>query len=218
MKRKGTGDLTRLNRIHSSTERMSNMVAQLLDLTRSRLGGGIPIEPRPTDLLAVTAEAIDELRLVNPGRDIRLEEVGGIRGLVGSGPPGAGRFEPGRKCPPAWRSVEAHHGPAQGRRPHRSSRGAQFWAGDPAGADLGDLRSVSTDSRSQRGHAGARPGPLHQPADCRGPRRHDRVSLHRGRGDDGERDSPAPRRRESCAGCCGFVSVRRKCQPRIPNL
>ncbi len=80
MKRKGTGDLTRLNRIHSSTERMSNMVAQLLDLTRSRLGGGIPIERRPTDLLAVTAEAIDELRLVNPGRDIRLEEAGGIEG------------------------------------------------------------------------------------------------------------------------------------------
>jgi PAS domain S-box-containing protein len=80
MKRKGTGDLTRLDRIQSSTVRMSNMVAQLLDLTRSRLAGGISVERKPTDLLVVTAETIDELRLVNPGRDIRLEEAGGIDG------------------------------------------------------------------------------------------------------------------------------------------
>ena len=80
MKRKGTGDLPRLDRILSSAERMSNMVTQLLDLTRSRLAGGIPIERKPTDLVAVTAGIVDELRLGHPGRDVRLEEAGQIYG------------------------------------------------------------------------------------------------------------------------------------------
>jgi PAS domain S-box-containing protein len=80
MIRKGGGDLPRLDRIRSSTERMTNMVGQLLDLTRSRLGGGIPIEKKPTDLRAVASQAIDELRLVSPGRDIRLETNGGLDG------------------------------------------------------------------------------------------------------------------------------------------
>jgi PAS domain S-box-containing protein len=80
MIRKGSGDLPRLERLKSSAERMTNMVGQLLDLTRSRLAGGIPVEKKPTDLLAVAAQAIDELRLVSPGRDIRLDAKGPLEG------------------------------------------------------------------------------------------------------------------------------------------
>ncbi len=36
-----------VNRMRSSTRRMAAMIDQLLDVTRARLGGGIPVSPRP---------------------------------------------------------------------------------------------------------------------------------------------------------------------------
>ncbi len=81
MKRKGNvGDAKTIDRILSSTQRMTNMVAQLLDLTRSRLAGGIRVEKRPTDLGAVITGIIDELRLVYPSRDIRFDSPTGGSG------------------------------------------------------------------------------------------------------------------------------------------
>ena len=47
---------------------MTNMVAQLLDLTRARLAGGLTVERRPIDLSNVVADAVAELRLVYPTR------------------------------------------------------------------------------------------------------------------------------------------------------
>ena len=80
IKRKGIADDRVLERILHSTERMSNMVGQLLDLTRTRLAGGIPIERRPADLRTIVAATIEELQLVYRDRDICLatgEEIDG---------------------------------------------------------------------------------------------------------------------------------------------
>ena len=55
-------------RILASTTRMTAMVDQLLDVTRSRLGGGMPISLRQTDLRALAQRVVAELSRVHPGR------------------------------------------------------------------------------------------------------------------------------------------------------
>jgi signal transduction histidine kinase len=57
-----------LERILSSARRMSNMVTQLLDLTRSRLAGGITIQKSAVELGALVTEVVEELRRAYPGR------------------------------------------------------------------------------------------------------------------------------------------------------
>jgi signal transduction histidine kinase len=57
-------------RILSSAQRMATMVAQLLDLTRSRLAGGITIERSEVDVAAAVGEVIDELRGTHPDRQV----------------------------------------------------------------------------------------------------------------------------------------------------
>jgi signal transduction histidine kinase len=76
LKRRGDGDPKAIDRIVSSVERMSHMVAQLLDLTRSRLAGGIPVERTVLRLGGVIAETLDELRLVHPEKAIRWNTLG----------------------------------------------------------------------------------------------------------------------------------------------
>jgi len=63
-------EMTAVERVHSSALRMSNMVAQLLDLTRSRIAGGITVEKSPIDLFGIVSEVVDELRRAYPGREI----------------------------------------------------------------------------------------------------------------------------------------------------
>src|SRR5450432_128608 len=63
-------DTGALVRIHSSAQRMANMVAQLLDLTRSRIAGGIPIDRKALDLGVLVTEVVDELARAYPAREI----------------------------------------------------------------------------------------------------------------------------------------------------
>ncbi len=81
VKRRGSAEPRILDRILNSSQRISNMVDQLLDLTRTRLAGGIPIEKRHTGLRRVVAEAIEELQLVHRDRDIRFEKGAEIEGF-----------------------------------------------------------------------------------------------------------------------------------------
>lgn len=74
MERKGIFDQAAVRRIQRSTGRMSSMVAQLLDLTRSRLAGGITVERRPIRIAQVILDVLDELRRSYPDREIRFEE------------------------------------------------------------------------------------------------------------------------------------------------
>lgn len=47
-------------RIINGSHRITRMITQTLDLTRARLGGGLPIEVKPTDLREVCRNVVDE--------------------------------------------------------------------------------------------------------------------------------------------------------------
>lgn len=61
-------DQKALARISNGTERMSRMIDQLLDLTKSRLGGGIPVHRADADLTAICRAVGDEFETLHPGR------------------------------------------------------------------------------------------------------------------------------------------------------
>jgi PAS domain S-box-containing protein len=52
-------------RIASSSRRMARMIDQLLDFTRIRVGRGLPLDYRPTDLAEVARGAIDEIEMAS---------------------------------------------------------------------------------------------------------------------------------------------------------
>lgn len=68
-----------LARILASTARMSRMTDHLLDFTRSRLGGGIPLQPGPADLATICRTAAEEIEVLYPGR-IRFSAEGDLSG------------------------------------------------------------------------------------------------------------------------------------------
>jgi signal transduction histidine kinase len=59
---------------------MSIMIDQLLDFTRVRSGGGIQVEPHPTDLAELCSQAIGELELAQPDWKVQRELAGDPRG------------------------------------------------------------------------------------------------------------------------------------------
>jgi signal transduction histidine kinase len=69
-----------VERMRSSAGRMGRIIADLLSYTRTRLGSGIPIQPRPADLGAVVGRVVDELRAANPDREIEVAAAGDLSG------------------------------------------------------------------------------------------------------------------------------------------
>jgi len=70
-----------LRRIASSAARMRRMVEQLLDLTRARLAGGIPVQPTPgTNLADVARGAVEELRVAHPEAQLTVHATAQISG------------------------------------------------------------------------------------------------------------------------------------------
>jgi signal transduction histidine kinase/putative methionine-R-sulfoxide reductase with GAF domain len=67
-------------RIGRTSERMGRMIRDLLDFTRGRLGGGMPIAPQPVDLAEICGQVADEFRAAHPDREIRLEVEGDVTG------------------------------------------------------------------------------------------------------------------------------------------
>lgn len=68
-------------RIRSAAERAARLIGDLLDLTRARLGGGIPVQPRPAELRHVAQQVVEELQPAYPDREIRVEVQGDTHGL-----------------------------------------------------------------------------------------------------------------------------------------
>ncbi|MGZ3459408.1 MAG: PAS domain-containing sensor histidine kinase [Archangium sp.] len=68
-------------RIEASAARMGNMISDILDLTRARLSGGIPLNLEPTSLPAVCRQVVEELTVAHPGRDIILKAEGQGEGI-----------------------------------------------------------------------------------------------------------------------------------------
>ncbi len=60
-----------VGRMSASGDRMARMIEQLLDFTRTRLGGGIEITPRPCDLGRICRTILGELEVQYPNR-VRL--------------------------------------------------------------------------------------------------------------------------------------------------
>jgi signal transduction histidine kinase len=72
--------LTLTTRIASSATRMVNMVGDLLDFTRSRLGGGIPVTRAPMNMGKVVHDVVDEMSAAHPARTIRVDARGELQG------------------------------------------------------------------------------------------------------------------------------------------
>lgn len=59
--------------ISECAERATHMVGDLLDFTRSRLGGGIPIHRAEVDLSKIVQDVVDEIRAARPATNIQVE-------------------------------------------------------------------------------------------------------------------------------------------------
>lgn len=75
-----------IRRISKAAQRMARMIRDLLDFTRGRLGGGLPIEYQQADLRELCRSVVDELEVNHPSRHIELRTAGDLRG----------RFDPDR--------------------------------------------------------------------------------------------------------------------------
>ncbi|HUQ47682.1 MAG TPA: sensor histidine kinase [Gemmatimonadaceae bacterium] len=80
-----TGELTEphlslTSRVSSSAHRMEHMIGDLLDFTRSRLGGGIPIERAEMSIEKAVHDVVDEIAAAHPDRVIKIDARGGHKG------------------------------------------------------------------------------------------------------------------------------------------
>jgi signal transduction histidine kinase len=72
--------LTLTSRILSASTRMNHMVGALLDFTRSRLGGGIPIVRAPMNMGKLIHDVANELSAAHPERTIKVSARGSLEG------------------------------------------------------------------------------------------------------------------------------------------
>jgi hypothetical protein len=85
-----TGDLkephlTLTTRIASSAQRMNHMVGDLLDLTRTRFGTGIPIVRADMDMEKVARDAVEETASAHPNGVLQIKTSGNLRGKWDAG-------------------------------------------------------------------------------------------------------------------------------------
>lgn len=67
-----------VRKIASNASQATRLIDQLLDLTRSRLGGGIPIDLTRFDLNGVCRQVIDETQLTHAERPLRVDVRGDL--------------------------------------------------------------------------------------------------------------------------------------------
>jgi signal transduction histidine kinase len=67
-------------RILRSSRRMDRLICDLLDLTRTRLGGGIPLHRAPMDLAPVCQQVVAELKEVHPDEPLAFALQGDLHG------------------------------------------------------------------------------------------------------------------------------------------
>jgi signal transduction histidine kinase len=70
-----------VSRVRSSAARMERIIADLLSYTRTRLGAGIPIDPRDADLGELARKVVDELVAFHPNSPIHVEAEGDLTGV-----------------------------------------------------------------------------------------------------------------------------------------
>jgi signal transduction histidine kinase len=62
-----------VRRITASSDRIKRMIDQLLDLTRTRLGGGLVLAPRLVNLSDIVRNVVDEVQISRPGCVLNLQ-------------------------------------------------------------------------------------------------------------------------------------------------
>ena len=73
-------NLTLTSRIAKSAHRMNRMVGDLLDFTRSRLGGIIPVTRKDMSMEKSVRDVVEEIAAAHPHRTITVESRGDTRG------------------------------------------------------------------------------------------------------------------------------------------
>lgn len=73
--------LSIIRRMQSSASRMTNIVDQILDVTRARLGSGIPIHPKEMSLTPMVRGVLDELALAHASARFELVADEQVRGV-----------------------------------------------------------------------------------------------------------------------------------------
>lgn len=66
--------------IHNSGNRMSDMISDLLDFTRTRLGNHLPVDKSWCELGPMLRQTVEELLVLHPGRQIRYDCRGDLAG------------------------------------------------------------------------------------------------------------------------------------------
>ncbi|HYX39559.1 MAG TPA: sensor histidine kinase [Oligoflexus sp.] len=69
-----------VNVILSSAKRMNRLVSDLLDLTRSRLGSGIPVNKKPMELGSLCQQIVKELQSAYPHHQLEFKSIGDLHG------------------------------------------------------------------------------------------------------------------------------------------
>ncbi|HVY45131.1 MAG TPA: HAMP domain-containing sensor histidine kinase, partial [Minicystis sp.] len=77
---RGDGVSRTATRMLSSADRMARMVDQLLDLTRVRVGNGLPLKVRSMDAAELCVRVKEELEASQPSRRVDVAHVGDPRG------------------------------------------------------------------------------------------------------------------------------------------
>ena len=76
--------LEAVGRINRSAAKMSAMIRDLLEYTRTRLGRAIPISPKAASMKEICSLALDEIRAAYPEGVFRLETSGDLEGKFDS--------------------------------------------------------------------------------------------------------------------------------------
>lgn len=68
-------------RIFNSSQRMDEIIRDLLDFSTSHLGDGIPVDPHTVDLRHVCQNVVDEAMTFHPDRKVELVAEGNLTGM-----------------------------------------------------------------------------------------------------------------------------------------
>jgi signal transduction histidine kinase len=69
-----------ISQVVKSTSRALEIVTHLLDLTRARLGSGLPVIKEPMDMGFISRQMVEEMRAMHPDRTINLKISGDTQG------------------------------------------------------------------------------------------------------------------------------------------
>lgn len=72
--------LKHAGRIRRISKQLLSIVNELLDLSRARLAGGIPVERRDMDLGQLAARVVSDFETIHPNRTLKLETTGSLAG------------------------------------------------------------------------------------------------------------------------------------------